>query len=192
MDTISILFAGIGGQGVILASRLVARCAMLSGFMVKSSEIHGMAQRGGSVLSHLRFGEKVYSPLIPVGKADVLVCMEELEGLRNIHFLKPDGKVILNRKRIIPSGVTEETYPQDIFERISGTGLKVYSLDSPNIAREIGNPKVENIIILGFLSNSLPFPEYIWEECIREMVPSKAIETNIKAFKKGRELYVLE
>lgn len=191
METVSLLFAGIGGQGVILASRLVARCAMLSGYMVKSSEVHGMAQRGGSVVSHLRFGDRVFSPLIPTGKADVLVGMEEIEGLRNIHYLKKDGIVILNKKRILPPGIKEEDYPRDIDEKINSWGIKTYSLDAPQIAKVVGNPKIENTIIIGFLSTFLPFPVSVWEECIKSMVPPKTIEINIMAFYKGRENGVL-
>lgn len=188
MGTTNILFAGVGGQGIILASRLVARCAFNAGLMVKGSEVHGMAQRGGSVVSHVRFGEEVYSPLIPVGKADFLVAMEELEGLRYAYFLKPGSRVVLNMRRVLPPHLNPATpYPEDALERLKAQGFSVDALDALDVAKAAGTPKAENIVLVGALSCSLSFPTDLWERTIRESVPATFIDANIAAFYKGRE-----
>jgi indolepyruvate ferredoxin oxidoreductase beta subunit len=188
METTSILFAGVGGQGIILASQLVARLAFLLGYMVKESEVHGMAQRGGSVVSHVRFGKEVYSPLIPKGKADFLVAMEELEGLRNVDYLKPAGRVILNTRKVIPATAHHKTiaYPEDIIEQLTALGYSVNALDAFGIAQKIGNHKIENIILLGAISNYLPFPQEAWEKIISDSVPKKTIEINLTGFNQGK------
>ena len=183
-----IVIVGTGGQGIVLASRMLAAAAFLSGLDVKESEIHGMAQRGGSVIGHIRFGEEVYSPTIPVGRADLILALEELEALRYAHFLRKDGVVLLNRKKILPAGLDEEGYPKDVEERLKGLNFKVFSLNGEELARELGNPRVENTLFLGVLSSWLPFEESTWEEVIKRSVPSKSLEVNLKAFYKGREL----
>jgi indolepyruvate ferredoxin oxidoreductase beta subunit len=190
MDIISVLFAGVGGQGIILASSILAKCAFNNGLMVKQSELHGMAQRGGSVISHVRFGKEVYSPLIPRGRADFLVALEELEGLRYHFYLKPGGVVILNKKRVVPpmSDQVKSPYPEDVRKRIEDMGFSVREIDALEIAKGLGNPKVENVIIVGALSPYLEFRLDEWENAVREAVPKKTVELNIEAFKKGREL----
>ena len=189
MGITSVLFSGVGGQGIILASKILAQCAFAAGYMVKESELHGMAQRGGSVTSHVRFGEEVYSPLIHKGKADFLVALEELEGLRYAYYLKPDGRIILNQKRVMPSSVTQHSaqYPEDVKSQLETMGFKVDEVNAVETAKNLGNPKVENIILIGMLSRYLPFPLSVWETVIRESVPAKTIEINIIAFEKGRE-----
>ncbi|MFB3895089.1 MAG: indolepyruvate oxidoreductase subunit beta [bacterium] len=188
METTSILFSGIGGQGIILASQLVAHLAFSLGFMVKESEVHGMAQRGGSVVSHVRFGKEVYSPLIPKGKADILVAMEELEGLRNIDYLKPTGRVILNTRQVVPSTSSTKTipYPDNIAKQLATLGYTVTSIDALGIAQKLGNQKIENIILLGALSNYLPFPQEAWEKIITEAVPPKTVTLNLTGFNLGK------
>jgi indolepyruvate ferredoxin oxidoreductase, beta subunit len=190
MRLTSVLFSGVGGQGIILASAILAQCAFLQGLMVKESELHGMAQRGGSVISHVRFGEEVYSPLIPEAGADFLVALEELEGLRNIHYLNSSGRVILNAKQLVPPTADEirNPYPHDIAGKISAEGFEVYTLNGLDIAREVGNLKVENVIMVGALSSFLKFPMAAWEQAISESVPSKTVRMNIEAFKRGREI----
>ena len=189
MAITNVLFSGVGGQGIILASKILTKCAFISGYMVKESELHGMAQRGGSVTSHVRFGEDVYSPLIHKGRADFLVALEELEGLRYAYYLKPDGKVILNQKRIIPSSVNPAVapYPEDVKAQLEAMGFHVDSVNALEIANNLGNPKVENIIVMGVLSRYMPFPLSVWETVIKESVPAKTIEINLAAFGKGRE-----
>jgi len=190
MDITNVLFSGVGGQGIILASKILTRCAFISGYSVKESELHGMAQRGGSVISHVRFGDEVYSPLIPKGKADFLVALEELEGLRYAYYLKPYGNVILNHRKVIPFTVNPASnpYPEDVKSKLISMGFHVDSVNAMEIANEMGNSKLENIIILGILSRYMPFTISAWEKTIRESVPPKTIEINIEAFKKGREL----
>jgi len=187
MGTVNVLFSGVGGQGIILASMILSKCAFTSGYMVKESELHGMAQRGGSVTSHVRFGEEVYAPLIPRGKADFLVALEELEGLRCVFYLKPDGKVILNRKKVAPPSVIAP-YPEDAELLMKSMGLFVESVNALEIAQDMGNPKVENIIIMGMLSRHLSFSLPAWETVILNSVPVKTIEINLAAFGKGREI----
>jgi indolepyruvate ferredoxin oxidoreductase, beta subunit len=189
MSITNVLFSGVGGQGIILASKILTKCAFVSGYMVKESELHGMAQRGGSVTSHVRFGEEVYSPLIHRGKADFMVALEELEGLRYAYYLKPDGKVILNRKKIVPSSVNPAVapYPEDVKSQLESMGFHVDSVNALEIATTLGNPKVENIIVMGVLSRYMPFPLAIWETVIKESVPPKTIEINLTAFNKGRD-----
>lgn len=188
MLTTNIIIAGTGGQGVVLASRIVAQVAFKSGFDVKESEIHGMAQRGGSVISHIRFGDLVYSPNIPYGMAHIMVALEELEALRYLYFLKPDGMVILNKKKIPPAIIENKDYPQNVEDLIKQKGFIVNPIDAEKIAKELGNSKVENSVILGFLSLFLPFKEEMWCEVITNSVPPKTVEINIKAFNEGRRL----
>jgi len=190
MEITNVLFAGVGGQGIILASKILAKCAFDSGYMVKESELHGMAQRGGSVTSHVRFGEEVYSPLIHRGKADFLVAMEELEGLRYTYYLKPNGRVILNQRRIMPSSINPDSvpYPEDVKSQLEAMGFHVDEVNALEIAKNLGNPKGENIILIGMLSRYLPFPLSSWEMVIKESVPLKTIEVNLAAFEKGREI----
>jgi len=188
VSTTNIIITGTGGQGIVLASRIIAQVAFKSGFDVKESEIHGMAQRGGSVISHIRFGALVYSPNIPSGMADIMVALEELEALRHLHFLKSGGMVILNKKKILPAVAENKDYPQNVEHLIKQEAFIVNSIDAEKIAKELGNSKVENSVILGFLSIFLPFKEEIWYEVITNSVPPKTVEINIKAFNEGRRL----
>ena len=188
MTITSVLFSGVGGQGIILASKVVGRCAFSAGLDVKESELHGMAQRGGSVISHVRFGDVVHSPLIPAGKADFYVALEELEGLRYLPFLKPGARIVLNRKQVVPATVTEEVpYPDDVQARLEQQGFAVTAVNAAEIAKQVGNMKVENIILVGALSRFLDFPLETWEAVIRELVPEKYVEVNLNAFRAGRE-----
>jgi indolepyruvate ferredoxin oxidoreductase, beta subunit len=190
MGITNVLFSGVGGQGIILASKILAKCAFVSGYMVKESELHGMAQRGGSVTSHVRFGEEVYSPLIPKGKADFLVALEELEGLRYAYYLKPNGTVILNQKKVMPSSINPSCapYPEDVKSQLESMDFHVDAVNAFEIAHHLGNPKMDNIIVLGILSRYLPFTISTWETVIEGSVPVKTIEINLTAFKKGREI----
>jgi len=189
MEITSVLFAGVGGQGIILASTILAKCAFNRGLMVKQSELHGMAQRGGSVISHVRFGKEVYSPLIPKGRADYLVALEELEGLRYNYYLKPGGTIILNKKRVVPptADPVKNPYPDDAGQQLRNAQIKVVEIDALEIAKNVGNPKVENVIIIGALSAYIEdFRIEDWEQAVRESVPPKTVELNIKAFGEGR------
>lgn len=187
-QTVNILLSGTGGQGIVLASRIIAMCAFKAGFEVKESEIHGMAQRGGSVIGQIRFGKKVNSPSIPLGTADLMLALEELEALRYLHYLREKATVILNHKQILPAGLEPSQYPQDISERIKSKGYKVIDIKAEEVAKKIGSSKVENTILLGTLSLFLPFERDIWKEVLKEAVPEKFLELNIKAFEEGVRL----
>lgn len=188
MSVTNIIMSGTGGQGIVLASRIIAETAFRSGFDVKESEIHGMAQRGGSVVGHIRFGSKVFSPHIPYQSADIMVALEEVEAIRYLSFLKPEGIIILNKKKIPPAGTDLSSYPENIESFLTQNGFRVFSVDAESKAKELGNIKVENSVILGVLSIFLPFNEDLWIEVIKDSVPSKTIDLNINAFKEGRRL----
>ncbi|MEZ0343320.1 MAG: indolepyruvate oxidoreductase subunit beta [Caldimicrobium sp.] len=188
VEIFNILLSGTGGQGIVLASRIIAMCAFKSGFDVKESEIHGMAQRGGSVIGQIRFGKRVYSPSIPVGDADLMLALEELEALRYLHYLKKKGIVILNHRQIPPAGLDPSQYPQDISERVKSKGYKVIEINAGEVAKELGSSKVENTVLLGVLSLFLPFERGIWKEVLKEAVPEKFLELNLKAFEEGVRL----
>ena len=185
----NILIAGVGGQGVLLVSEILSEACLRSGYDVKKSEVHGMAQRGGSVTSHVRFGEQVHSPLIEKGQADVLVSFEELEALRWIAFLKPGGAVVVNAQRIAPMTVSSgvASYPEDVLEQLRERTSRIVAVDGIGIAQKVGNPRVVNIVLLGALSKHLHIEENIWRETISARVPPKTIEMNLKAFEAGRE-----
>ncbi|MCI0480288.1 MAG: indolepyruvate oxidoreductase subunit beta [Candidatus Dadabacteria bacterium] len=188
-DTITnILMVGVGGQGIILASDILAESLMVAGFDVKKSEVHGMAQRGGSVTSHVRFGKKVYSPLIARGQTDILYCMEMLEALRSIDFLKPDSLIILNNYRLNPPSVSlgVDEYPEGIYETFQKYFSRVALLDGVGLAQKNGNPRTMGIIVLGYLSLYLDVPQEIWEAVIRRRVPKKVVDVNLSAFGIGR------
>ncbi|HDG68339.1 MAG TPA: indolepyruvate oxidoreductase subunit beta [candidate division Zixibacteria bacterium] len=188
MATTSIFITGVGGQGIILASELLSEVALSGGYDVKKSEVHGMAQRGGSVVSAVRFGEKVYSPVISEGEADVLLAFEPLEALRTLHFAKPEGKVIVNTRPIMPATVASgaAVYPQDLFDRIKKEVPDVVMLDGYALAKQAGSTRTVNVVLLGALSNFLPFSEDDWMRAIERRVPPKYLEQNKTAFKLGR------
>jgi len=187
-ETFNLLLAGTGGQGIVLASRIIAQCAFKSGFEVKESEIHGMAQRGGSVIGQLRFGKKVFSPTIPLGEAELMLALEELEALRYLPYLKEEATIILNLKKIPPAGLDLSQYPQEVTQRIKKRGFKVFEVKAEEVAKALGSSKVENTVLLGVLSLLLPFKKEVWEEVMREALPEKFLELNLKAFEEGRNL----
>jgi len=187
-NTTNILIAGVGGQGVLLVSEILSEACLRSGYDVKKSEVHGMAQRGGSVTSHVRFGKQIHSPLIEKGQADVLLSFEKLEALRWIAFLKPEGTVLVNAQQIPPITVSSgaATYPEDVLERLRERTSRVIVVDGIGIAQKVGNPRVVNVALLGALSNHLNIEENIWREAISAKVPPKTIVVNLKAFEAGR------
>lgn len=186
---INMLLSGVGGQGVVLASFVLSQVAMAEGYDVKQSEVHGMAQRGGSVVSHFRFGEKVWSPLVSPGTADILMAFEALEALRYIHWLRPGGLLVYNAQRINPSPVAAglATYPEDIDARIKVAWPNTQCLNANALAAQAGTAKAANVVMLGAISPALPFARETWEEVIRKAVPPKSVEVNLKAFQLGVE-----
>ncbi|MBN1153886.1 indolepyruvate oxidoreductase subunit beta [candidate division KSB1 bacterium] len=188
-DVWNILLCGVGGQGVLVASDILIDVAMQTGFDVKKSEIHGMAQRGGSVVSQVRFGQKIYSPIIHQGEADVILSFEKIEALRYLDILKNDGIIIYNDQQITPLSVyfTDISYPENVKELYEQRSAHLVQLDAIAIAEEIGNPKVINSVMLGALSNYLDFDPQIWLDVITKRVPPKTTEINKIAFYAGRK-----
>ncbi|MBW1828704.1 MAG: indolepyruvate oxidoreductase subunit beta [Deltaproteobacteria bacterium] len=189
MDKVTnILMVGVGGQGVILASEIVAEVMMHAGFDVKKSEVHGMAQRGGMVNSHIRFGPKVYSPVIKKGEADILFSFEQLETLRFIEYLVDDPVILIAGQKILPPSVTagNEVYPSDIPGRLSERYPRVELVDSIGIAGKAGNIKASNVALLGALSKHFNLDIRLWEETISLFVPPDFLDVNLKAFSMGR------
>ena len=187
MQNINILIVGVGGQGTLLTSRVLGSLASSLGYDVKVSEVHGMAQRGGSVVTHVRFGEKVYSPLIEMGKADILLAFEKMEALRWIHYLKKDGMLIVNDQSINPMPVITGAakYPDDILQRLMDSVSNVFIINAMEIAKEIGDIRVSNSVLLGVLAQSMDIDYRYWEETLSHTVPPKTIQVNLEAFNKG-------
>ncbi len=191
MKDVRFLLVGVGGQGTLLASNVLSQVGVRAGFDVKKAEVHGMAQRGGSVSSHVRWGEKVYSPLIGQGEVDYLVAFEKLEGLRYVSMLRPGGTAIVGSQRIPPLSVSsgDDVYPSDEeVRRILGEVTNdLHFVPSIRLAEEAGNTRTHNIVVLGALSNFIgQVPPDIWLEVIAELVPAKFIEVNQRAFQAGR------
>jgi indolepyruvate ferredoxin oxidoreductase beta subunit len=187
--TMNVLLTGVGGQGVVLASFVLSHVAISEGYDVKQSEVHGMSQRGGSVTSHFRFGDKVWSPLVSPGTADILMAFEALEGLRYVSWLKPGGVLIYNAQRINPSPVSAglATYPEDIDRLIREAWPQAKCVDANGLATRAGTVKAANVAMLGAISPTLPFAPETWDEVIREAVPPKTIDVNLQAFRLGAE-----
>jgi len=188
MNTKSILLVGVGGQGTILASKILSTGLVEAGYDVKMSEIHGMAQRGGSVSTQVRFGDEVYSPIIGRGAADILVSFEAMEALRWLEYLKPNGKVVINDYKIpsAPILAGKADYPEGIIESIKEKA-DTWVIDAAKIAMDLGNPKVMNIVLLGALVKAMDLTDIDWEQVIRNNVKEKFVDINIKAFQKGME-----
>ena len=186
----NILFSGVGGQGILLASELTAYAQLEAGFDVKKSEVHGMAQRGGSVEAHLRYGERVYSPLIEPGTADIQVAFEELEAARYLPYLHKDSAVIVNTQKIMPPAVAtgKASYPTNILDELRDRGIKVVSVDAFDVAREIGELRTANVVMVGAMSNFLAVSPDIFLQVIDQRVKEQFREVNKKAFMAGREL----
>lgn len=184
-----VVLAGVGGQGNVLSARVLAEAALSMGYDVKTSEVHGMAQRGGSVVCMVRWGEKVYSPLIEVAKADFLLAFELLEGLRFLRYLGGEGTAIVNDYRLDPLPVLrgDAVYPEGALGDIRSYAARTVELDAREMAAAAGNPRAAGSCLLGALSTFLEFPMDMWEESMRKSVPSKAVEVNLKAFALGRK-----
>ncbi len=187
-ETKNIMIVGVGGQGTLLTSRILGGIILTAGYDVKLSEVHGMAQRGGSVVTFVRYGEKVAEPIVEEGQADVLIAFERLEALRYAHFLKPGGALVVNDQRIDPITVVTGAaqYPENIIEKLSET-YKVYSIDAAAEALKLGNSRVFNNIVLGVAAKHMDFSKEDWLEVIANTVPPKTVEINQKAFLVGFE-----
>ncbi len=190
MDGKNILLVGVGGQGIVLASEIMSEFFKRVGYDVKKSEVHGMAQRGGIVSSHVKIGEKVYSPMIEKGKADIMLSFEKMETLRWLYYVKPDGVIVSSNVKIVPPIVStgEFVYPEDVEESILKERPDAKILDIQSALKELGNDKVTNVIMIGALSTMFDFSPEKWLEVIKEAVPKKVVDVNVEAFKKGRSL----
>ena len=187
--TTNILVAGVGGQGVILASDIMCEVFMEAGYDVKKSEVHGMAMRGGIVTSHFRFGKKVYSPLIKEGEVDILFAFEQLEGLRWINHLRADGKIVMNDNKINPPAVNlgEMAYPKTIPEKIRSKFKDFYLVKGTEMALQLGDARAANVVLLGAISKLFEVNEDLWLKTILNYLPPKVHELNRKAFSTGRD-----
>ncbi len=186
--TKNIMIVGVGGQGTLLASKILGQLMLSEGYDVKVSEVHGMSQRGGSVVTYVRFGEKVYSPIIDKGEADFIIAFEQLEAARYVEYLKADGRIITNTQQIDPmpviTGAAE--YPENLIESMKNKGINVDAFDCLALANEAGSSKAVNIVLMGRVSKYFDIPVEKWEKAVEECVPAKFLELNKKAFKLGR------
>jgi len=189
METKNIMIVGVGGQGSLLASKLLGHLLLTEGYDVKVSEVHGMSQRGGSVVTYVRFGEKVYSPIIDKGEADFIVSFEQLEAARYVEYLRKDGRIVTNTQQIDPMPVITGavSYPENLVEKMEKLGIQVDAMDCLSLAEEAGSPKAVNIVLMGRLSKYFDIPVEKWEQAITDCVPAKFRELNFRAFKLGRE-----
>lgn len=189
MDTKNIMIVGVGGQGTLLASKMLGYVLLQQGYDVKVSEVHGMSQRGGSVVTYVRYGKKVYSPVIDKGEADVIISFEKLEAARWLEFLKKDGTIITNTQEVEPMPVITgaAAYPENLIEKMQAAGAKVDAKDFLSIAQEAGSAKAVNIALMGRLSTYFSeISDEQWQDAIEKIVPPKFLDLNIKAFEAGR------
>jgi len=186
----SVVFCGVGGQGIILASDITSFALIKAGFDVKKSEVHGMAQRGGSVVAHLRYGKRVHSPFIEPGTADIEVAFEMLESLRYIRYLHKESNVVLNTQKILPSSVATgvDTYPEDTVDQLRSRGLSIFPIDAFDIAKSVGETRAVNMVLVGALSVFLPVGADVFLDVINEKVPERFRTVNREAFVKGTKI----
>ena len=186
----NILFCGVGGQGILLASEVTAYSLLAAGMDVRKSEVHGMAQRGGSVTAHLRYGDKVYSPLISVGEADIVVAFEMMEGVRYLPYMHDDTKVIVNTHKIYPPAIAtgKMDYPENVLDELTSRNIHVKELDAFGIASKVGEVRAVNIVMVGVLSTYLPIDEQVFMDVMNERIPERFRDVNIKAFQEGRKV----
>lgn len=190
LKPVNILLVGVGGQGTILATRILAKAAQDAGYDIKVSEIKGMSQRGGSVVTQVRLGQRVYSPLIAEGNADVILAFEKMEALRWLPYLKAGGSIIVNDQAIAPVPVLSgaAVYPEDCLERVMKLAPHTIVVDALNIALQCGNPKVINVVLVGLLAKKLPIDKELWLNALQARVPEKFLDVNMKAFAEGYNL----
>lgn len=190
METKSIMIVGVGGQGSLLASRLIGNVLLQQGYDVKVSEVHGMSQRGGSVVTYVKYGDKVYSPVVTKGEADIIISFEQLEAARWLPYLKKGGHLVTSTQQIDPMPVITGAadYPENIIEKIKSQGIDVIAVDALTLAEQAGNAKASNVVLMGVVSTKMPFDVSVWEKAVEECVPAKFLELNKKAFALGREV----
>ena len=185
----NIMIVGVGGQGSLLASKLLGHLLLTRGYDVKVSEVHGMSQRGGSVVTYVRYGDRVFSPIIDRGEADFIVSFEQLEAARWIEYLRPDGIVVTNTQKTDPMPVITGAvaYPDGLIEKMRAAGASVDAIDALSLAEQAGSSKAVNLVLMGHLSKYFDFPDEVWQEAIEACVPAKFLELNRRAFDLGRK-----
>ena len=183
----SIMIVGVGGQGTLLASRILGSALLDCGYDVKVSEVHGMSQRGGSVVTYVRYGESVASPIIEKGEADIILAFEQLEAARWLEYLRPDGKIIVNTQQIDPMPVVIGTaeYPAGVIDAIRAAGADVEAFDALPLAVEAGTSKAVNVVLIGAMAKNMSLDKEVWIKALKESVPPKFLELNLKAFEMG-------
>ncbi|MBQ6264175.1 MAG: indolepyruvate oxidoreductase subunit beta [Clostridia bacterium] len=183
----SVMIVGVGGQGTLLASRILGAVLLKKGYNVKLSEVHGMSQRGGSVVTYVKYGDEIASPIIEKGEADIILAFEQLEAARWLEYMKPDGKVIVNTQKIDPMSVVigDAVYPDGVIDAIKAAGADVLELDALPVAVEAGSPKAVNVVLIGAMAKHTGIEKETWLEAVRECVPAKFLDLNIKAFELG-------
>jgi indolepyruvate ferredoxin oxidoreductase beta subunit len=188
MEVKSVMIVGVGGQGSLLASRILGNVLLAQGFDVKVSEVHGMSQRGGSVVTYVKYGEKVYSPVIEKGEADVIISFEQLEAARWVSYLKNGGHLIVSTQQLDPMPVITGAaqYPEDIAQKLENIGIDVILVDALDLAEKAGSSKASNVVLMGVLSTKMGFDESVWQKALEECVPAKFLELNKKAFELGK------
>lgn len=187
MKSLNVMIVGVGGQGTLLASRVLGAAMLAAGKDVKVSEVHGMSQRGGSVVTYVRAGEKVYSPIINPGEADLILAFEQLEAARWLPYLKKDGMVIVNTQKMDPMPVVTgaEQYPEGILEAIQRAGARLEAVDALALAMDAGSVKAVNVVLIGVMARQTDIPKEVWQEAVRTVVPERFVELNLKAFEAG-------
>lgn len=187
MDSINIMIVGVGGQGSLLTSRILGNVGLREGYDVKVSEVHGMSQRGGSVVTYVKMAKKVFSPLIEKGEADIILAFEELEALRWVDYVKEEGMMVINTQRIdpLPVIIGKAKYPENIVQKIKNRYTNTISIEGLVTARQSGSIKTVNTLLIGLLAKSIDIPKKVWIEAIEEIVPVQMLESNLKAFDAG-------
>ncbi|SEL26074.1 indolepyruvate oxidoreductase subunit beta [Ruminococcus albus] len=188
METKSVMIVGVGGQGSLLASRILGNVLLSQGFDVKVSEVHGMSQRGGSVVTYVKYGDKVYSPVVEKGEADIIISFEQLEAARYVQYLKKGGHIVTSTQQIDPMPVINGTavYPDDIIGKLKAQGISVVDVDALTLAEQAGTAKASNVVLMGVVSMKMDFSEDVWQAALESCVPAKFLELNKKAFALGR------
>lgn len=190
METKSIMIVGVGGQGSLLASRIIGNVLLSQGYDVKVSEVHGMSQRGGSVVTYVKYGDKVFSPVIEKGEADIIVSFELLEAARWLSYHKKGGHLITSTQTLDPMPVItgNAQYPTDITEKIKALGINIIAADALSLAEQAGSAKASNVVLMGLIASKMSFDEDVWKKAIKECVPEKFLELNLKAFYLGKNI----
>ena len=188
MKTKSVMIVGVGGQGSLLASRLLGNVLIAQGYDVKVSEVHGMSQRGGSVITYVKYGDKVYSPVVEKGEADAVISFELLEAARALPYLKKGGTIVTSTQQIDPMPVITgaAAYPEGLEQKIKDKGVNLIAVDALSLAEQAGTAKASNVVLMGVLSTKLGFPEELWQQAVEKCVPAKFLDLNKKAFELGR------